>query len=200
MFTGLVQQHGLVVVNLRRASSNRLLIRSSFEDLQLGESIAVNGVCLTLIPDTGSQLAFDVSAETLKLTTLGTLLPGNSVNIERALLTTSRMGGHYVSGHVDTMASVLSIQPRDEYIEMTVGEFAAPAGKYLLPKGSITLDGVSLTINEVAEDRIKVMLVPHTLAMTTLGQLQVGQRINVEFDYLTRIVAHQLEFMRLNTI
>ena len=200
MFPGLVEQQGEVVANLKGTVSNRLLIRAPFDDLAPGESIAVNGVCLTWIPHNDSQLAFDVSPETLKLTTLGTLTPGNSVNIERALLATSRLGGHYVSGHVDTTACLISYTPIDDYIEMTVGAFLTPADQYLLPKGSITLDGVSLTINEVAEGCIKVMLVPHTLAVTTLGQLQVGQRMNVEFDYLTRIVAHQLEFMRLNRI
>ena len=111
------------------------------------------------------------------------------------MLATTRFGGHYVSGHVDTTAAVLSVTPMGEYLEMTLGGFAAPADKYLLPKGSITLDGVSLTVNDVVEGTIKLMLVPHTLGVTTLGQLQVGQRLNVEFDYLTRIVAHQLEFI-----
>lgn len=200
MFTGLIEQQGEVVANIKGTVSNRLLIRAPFDDLEPGESIAVNGVCLTWVPQNDSQLAFDVSPETLKLTTLGTLKTGNSVNIERALLATSRLGGHYVSGHVDTTACLMSLIPIDDYIEMTVGAFLMPAEQYLLPKGSITLNGVSLTINEVAEDCIKVMLVPHTLAVTMLGQLQVGQRMNVEFDYLTRIVAHQLEFMRLNRI
>ena len=200
MFTGLIEQHGKVLANVSGPLSNRLMIHADFEDLQPGESIAVNGVCLTLLPHVGPELVFDVSPETLKLTTIGTLLAGNSVNIERALLATSRLGGHYVSGHVDTTASLMSRTLRDDYIEMTVGGFATPACQYLLPKGSITLDGVSLTINEVVEGCIKVMLVPHTLAVTTLGQLQVGQRINVEFDYLTRIVAHQLAYMGLNRI
>ncbi len=199
MFTGLIEQQGEVLLNHCGDVSNRLLIRSPFDEvLQPGESIAVNGVCLTYVPDPSEHLAFDISPETLKLSTLGTLMIGNSVNIERALLASSRLGGHYVSGHVDTSACLMSLTPVGDYIEMAVGDFLTPAEAYLLPKGSITLNGVSLTINEVVEGCIKVMLVPHTLAVTTLGQLQVGERMNVEFDYLTRLVVHQLELMRLN--
>ena len=120
---------------------------------------------------------------------------GDSVNIERAMLATARFGGHYVSGHVDTTASLESVIYKGEYIEMTIGGFLKPADLYLLPKGSITLDGVSLTINSVADGCINVMLVPHTLAVTTLGQLQVGRCLNVEFDYLARVVAHQLRLI-----
>ena len=200
MFTGLIEKQGEVVANIGGEVSNRLLISAPFEGLQSGESVAINGVCLTLLPDFQQQLAFDVSPETLKLTTLGNLNSGDSVNIERAMLATTRFGGHYVSGHVDTTACLQVCQPVDEYIEMTIGGFDTSAQQYLLPKGSITLDGVSLTINEVVDGCIKVMLVPHTLAVTTLGQLQVGQRVNIEFDYMTRIIAHQLGFMRLNKI
>ena len=193
MFTGLIEKSGRVVANTRSGVANRLLINAQFEQLQVGESIAVNGVCLTLLPVGEQQLAFDVSSETLKLTTLGELCPGDCVNIERAMMAMTRFGGHYVSGHVDTTACLQSRVEMDDYLEITMGGFATPADMYLLPKGSITLDGVSLTINEVVDGHIKVMLVPHTLGVTTLGQLQVGQRLNVEFDYLTRIVAHQLK-------
>ncbi len=200
MFTGLIETRGEVVANVHGEVANRLLIRLHLEQLQVGESIAVNGVCLTLVSNEEHQLAFDVSPETLSCTTLGQLKVGDCVNIERAMLATARFGGHYVSGHVDTKAFIASIIPVDDYIEMTVGGFLMPADMYLLPKGSITLDGVSLTINSVADGCIKVMLVPHTLALTTLGQLQVGQSLNVEFDYLTRIVAHQLRAVHTTTL
>lgn len=192
MFTGLIEQQGEVLANISGKVANRLLITSPFASLQTGESIAVNGVCLTLLLEHEQSLAFDVSPETLRLTTLGQLCAGMSVNLERAMLASARFGGHYVSGHVDTTACLKAVTPIGEYIEMVVGDFATCASMYLLPKGSITLEGVSLTINAVNEDNIKLMLVPHTLAKTTLGQLEVGQRLNVEFDYLTRIVAHQL--------
>ncbi len=192
MFTGLIEGSGVVIANRHSELASRLIISAQFEQLQAGESIAINGVCLTLLPDAEQQLVFDISPETRQLTTLGELRAGERVNIERAMLATMRFGGHYVSGHVDTTARVQSVKFIDEYIEMTIGGFAVPADNYLLPKGSITLDGVSLTINDVVEGCINVMLVPHTLNVTTLGQLQVGQRLNIEFDYLTRIVAHQL--------
>ncbi|KTD16956.1 riboflavin synthase [Legionella jordanis] len=193
MFTGIVEEQGQVIANLRVDVANRLIIKSTFSQLVIGESIAVNGVCLTLVPNEDGNLAFDVSPETLSLTNLGALKAGDRVNLERAMSVTARFGGHYVSGHVDTTARLIEKTKAAEYVEIVVGDFQAPAGLYLLPKGSITLDGISLTINEVLNERIKLMLVPHTLAKTTFGQLNPGQRINVEFDYLTRIVAHQLK-------
>ncbi|KTD25217.1 MULTISPECIES: riboflavin synthase [Legionella] len=193
MFTGIIEQQGVVLANTSIKRANRLEIKSPFEDLKTGESIAVNGVCLTLLPEQCGNLVFDVSPETLHLTTLGQLKQGDKVNLERAMQANARFGGHYVSGHIDTTACFKSMITVGEFLEVIVGDFAACASMYLLPKGSITLDGVSLTINAVTEGDIKLMLVPHTLAQTTLGQFKVGQRLNVEFDYLTRIVAHQLK-------
>lgn len=192
MFTGLIEAQGVVIANSENDMANRLLIRAHFDDLQAGESIAVNGVCLTLLPDFSQGLAFDVSPETLKLTNLGQLKPGHEVNLERAMLATTRFGGHYVNGHVDTTANLQSVKPVGDYVEMIISGFAACDTIYLLPKGSVTLDGVSLTINAVHDACISVLLVPHTLANTTLGQRREGDRLNVEFDYLTQIVAHQL--------
>ncbi|KTC86468.1 riboflavin synthase [Legionella brunensis] len=192
MFTGLIEGCGEVIANIKGEIANRLLIKSPFNQLQAGESIAVNGVCLTLLPECDNHLMFDVSPETLSLTTLDQLQTGDFVNLERAMSASSRFGGHYVSGHVDTTCSLKKIQTIGEYIEITVGDFAVCASMYLLPKGSITLEGVSLTINKIIGEDIQLMLVPHTLAKTTLGQFKPGQRLNVEFDYLTRIVAHQL--------
>lgn len=193
MFTGLIETRGEVVNQLHMDNHSRLWIRVPLDSLQIGASIAINGVCLTLVLQEKDVLVFDVSPETLKLTTLGGLCVGDCVNIEQALLASSRLGGHYVSGHVDTTAFVQSMVSLNEYIEMTVGDFKIPADAYLLPKGSIALDGVSLTINEVSQGSIKLMLVPHTLAITTLGLVKVGQRLNVEFDYFARIVMHQLK-------
>ncbi|MFA5960959.1 MAG: riboflavin synthase [Tatlockia sp.] len=194
MFTGIIEQQGEVVRTSLGENANRLLITSPFQQLTPGESIAINGVCLTLLPESDSLLAFDLSPETLKLTTLGALKAKDKVNLERALQTNARFGGHYVSGHVDTVAIVKKVRSLGDFVEIEVGDFAADASMFLLPKGSITLDGVSLTVNAVSEnDVIQLMLVPHSLLQTTLGQLQVGQRLNVEFDYLTRIVAHQLK-------
>ena len=201
MFTGIVEQCGEVVVNQCWDGSHRLLIRASFEALQAGESIAVNGVCLTLLPGfSEDKLTFDVSPETLNVTTLGRFSAGDRVNLERALLPTTRLGGHYVSGHVDTTALLVHKATVGDYIEMTVGGFLREEQRYLVPKGSVTLDGVSLTIHRVEEDRVTLLLVPHTLAVTTLGQLVVGQRLNIEFDYWVRVVVHQLGFLDISTI
>lgn len=193
MFTGLIEQKGEVLVNLEQDGANRLVVSSPFENLQTGESIAVNGVCLTLLPCDSGTLHFDVSPETLKLTTLGHLTAGTQVNMERAMFASTRFGGHYVSGHVDTQFQIQSITPLNEYIEMELTGYSPQALLYLIPKGSITVEGVSLTINAVTSQSIKLMLVPHTLMHTTLGVLRAGQNVNIEFDYLTRIVAHQLQ-------
>lgn len=193
MFTGLVAEQGEVLANINNEIANRLIIRSTFTELQTGESIAINGVCLTLLPVDENYLAFDVSPETLNLTNLGQLKVGDKVNLERAMSVTARFGGHYVSGHVDTIAYLKHKKVIGDYLELLVGDFSICAKMYLLTKGSITLDGVSLTINAVNEDSISLLLVPHTLSQTTLSQLNIGQCLNVEFDYLTRIVAHQLK-------
>ncbi len=200
MFTGLIEKKGKVINNFVNGCSNRLVLSSPFENLQTGESIAVNGVCLTLLPSESNELNFDVSPETLNLTTLAHLSSGDFVNLERAMFASTRFGGHYVSGHVDTTVQIKSIHSIDEYVEMELTGFNANAMLYLIPKGSITVEGVSLTINAVINQNVKLMLVPHTLLHTTLGLLGEGQRVNIEFDYLTRIVAHQLQiFGKLNS-
>lgn len=194
MFTGLIERKGNVLANELSERGSRLVITKpiEFAQLQTGDSIAVNGVCLTLLAGVQNQLCFDVSPETLNITTIGTLKLGDEVNLERAMLASTRFGGHYVSGHVDTTAHIKAITPLGEFIAMDVAGFSTDAMLYLIPKGSICLNGVSLTINEVGDQTIKLMLVPHTLTMTTLGVLKVEQQVNIEFDYLTRIVAHQL--------
>lgn len=193
MFTGIIEKKSEVLSNIQHQGTNRLIVSSDFTELQVGESIAVNGVCLTLLPSDSMQLNFDLSPETLQCTTLARLVPGDRVNLERAMNASTRFGGHYVSGHVDTIAQVNAIKNINDCIELELGQFDPLQMMYLVPKGSITVEGVSLTINSVAECSIKLMLIPHTLFMTTLDLLKEGQWVNIEFDYLTRIVAHQLE-------
>lgn len=193
MFTGIIERKGVVISNWSQDGANRLVISSTFEQLQVGESIAVNGVCLTLLPSDGSDLCFDVSPETLSRTTLGRLGADYEVNLERAMLASTRFGGHYVSGHVDTRAQVHSMKQMNDFVEIELSGFDSNAMLYLIPKGSITVEGVSLTINSVADQRIHLMLVPHTLVNTTLSFLKPGQEVNIEFDYLARIVAYQLQ-------
>lgn len=196
MFTGIIEQQGKVISNQRNEIAGHLIISSTFNELKVGESIAVNGVCLTLLPTQTGHLEFDVSPETLRVTSLGQLQCGDFVNLERAMKADARFGGHYVSGHVDTQACVQSIQSLGDYVEIELEGFSPSAMLHLIPKGSITVEGVSLTINSVKHQTVQLMLVPHTLLATTLGLLKPGSQVNIEFDYLTRIVAHQLKIFR----
>src|SRR5690348_13593063 len=132
MFTGIIEQKGRVIGNQSHNGANQLVIASAFTKLQVGESIAVNGVCLTLLPIKEDQLSFDVSPETLSRTTLGHLKPDDEVNLERAMLASTRFGGHYVSGHVDAIAQIASIKPMNEFVEIELGGFAANAMLYLI--------------------------------------------------------------------
>ncbi len=194
MFTGIIENKGVIITNSAHAGANRLVIIANLPNLQVGESIAVNGVCLTLLPaNESTQLCFDISPETLRCTNIGSLSSGDTVNLERAMHASTRFGGHYVSGHVDTTVQVSQIIEMDEFIEIELSGFTPDAMLYLVPKGSITVDGVSLTINTITKQSAKLMLVPHTLEVTTLGGLKVGQIVNIEFDYLARVVAHQLQ-------
>lgn len=196
MFTGIIEEKAKVLNNQETGSGMRLVLETPFAELTLGESIAVDGVCLTVIEQSSIVSSFDVSPETLKKTNLAALKPGDSVHLEKALLAHTRMGGHYVSGHVDTIVAVSSLEKLDDYVKILVGDFSEKDLLFLVEKGSITLNGVSLTINAIHNRQIELMLVPHTLKATNFGKLQPGQLLNVEFDYLTRIIAHQLEVMR----
>jgi riboflavin synthase len=198
MFTGLIEQTGVVKLLTKQQHSSLIGIAANFSALISGESIAVNGVCLTLLPNSTEDLMlFDISPETLAVTNLSLLSIGSAVNLERAMLASARFGGHYVSGHVDTTAVVTRCAwVEDNYFEICISGFSATDNLYLLPKGSITVNGVSLTINSVNKSAtnlsIELLLVPHTVAQTTLGQCVIDDCVNIEFDYLTRIVAHQL--------
>lgn len=191
MFTGIIEQQGLVLANDIRDGVARIVIQSTWTDISTGESIAVNGVCLTVLAQSTQELHFDVSPETMRLTTLGNLVAGMKVNLERAMQASGRFGGHYVSGHVDTTAVLKSVHAIGDFVEMEFAGFSSQAMMFLIPKGSIAVEGVSLTINAVYKQSIKIMLVPHTLLNTNLSLIEVGQQVNIEFDYFTRIVAHQ---------
>ena len=200
MFTGLIEQCGKVARVDVCDTGVRLVLDAVFENTRMGESIAVNGVCLTLVSDAGEQLVFDMSPETLAVTSLSILRVGDNVHLERALLAQDRFGGHYVTGHVDTTACVASVASVGDYTEMVIEGFELAHRPYLCPKGSVTLDGVSLTINAVTAHGITVMLVPHTLMKTTLSDWMVGRKVNVEFDYVSRVLVHQLGSLSDSTI
>ena len=190
MFTGIIQAMGHVAARGSRGADARLVIDAAALDLgdvAIGDSIAVAGVCLTAIDLDGSRFVADVSAETLRLTTLGTLAAGDAVNLEKALRLADRLGGHLVSGHVDGVGRVARI---DEDGASQRWTFAAPADlmRYVAVKGSICIDGASLTVNTVERDRFGVTLIPHTLGVTTFGARKAGDAVNLEVDLVARYV------------
>jgi riboflavin synthase len=191
MFTGIVEATG----QLRKTSSAgqgfRATIEAPFAGLALGESVAVNGVCLTVAALAPSGFQADISPETASVTTLAGLPEVSEVNLERALSAGSRLGGHFVSGHVDGIARVLRREPAGDAVLVEV-EPPSELARFLAPKGSVTLDGVSLTVNRAGSGRFELMLVPHTLAVTTLKSWQPGTLINLEVDVLARYVVHFL--------
>jgi riboflavin synthase len=194
MFTGIVLDVG--ELRSREERGGDLVVRIAPRQLPLarvavGDSIAVSGVCLTVTRLEGDAFVADVSRETLALTTFGALAAGAQVNLEPALRAGDALGGHLVSGHVDGVAEVLAIEGDGRSVRVTCAVPLALA-RYIAPKGSVTLDGVSLTVNGVEGSRFDVNLVPHTCAVTTLGGLTVGRRLNLEVDPIARYVERLL--------
>lgn len=196
MFTGIVEGVGEVATVEPVGTGRRLFVAPGtvdIADVNPGDSILVNGVCLTTVTGGGEeQLRFDVSAETRRCTTLGELTAGEQVNLEKALLPTTRLGGHLVSGHVDGVGQVLQRSPDDGYERLRV---RIPHGldRYFAYKGSVCLDGVSLTVNAVSGDEADLMLIPHTLQVTNLSRLRAGDRVNVEVDIVARYLERLLQ-------
>ena len=192
MFTGLVAAVGRVEHSERSAEGLRLRVASRLAGLELGESVAVSGVCLTVAALADGSFSADLTRETLERTTLGGVSLGGAVNLERAAALGDRLGGHLVTGHVDGVARVVaSIRVGDaRHVEL-----AAPASlaRFIAEKGSVALDGVSLTVNAVKGSHFHIMLIPHTLAVTTLGALESGRELNLEVDLVARYVARFLE-------
>ena len=190
MFTGLVEAQGKVLGAARREGGVRLVIAADFPPgaVTAGESVAVDGACLTVRPTTRSAFEADVIQETLSRTTLGTLRPGDTVHLERALAVGDRLGGHWVQGHVDAVAKVTTARRSGGDVRL---EIALPTSlrPYVAEKGSIALAGVSLTVARVARGRLEVALIPETLRRTRLGRLRPGDRVNVEVDLLARYLA-----------
>lgn len=189
MFTGLVECMGTVKSLHPEGDGKRLVIDAVLfgHDIQLGESIAINGVCLTVVEHQPGFAAFQVAPETLRKTNLGNLVPGSHVNLERAMKLGDRLGGHWVQGHVDGVASLLRRQPDGDW-ERFIFQLPALLSRYLVSKGSITVNGVSLTVVDVTDDHFSVALIPHTLAITNLGQLRSGDTVNLEVDILAKYI------------
>jgi riboflavin synthase len=194
VFSGIVQDVGRVLSRESRGGDVRLVIGCERLDLstaKLGDSLCVQGCCLTAVELGGKTFAADLSRETLALTTLGDLRPGERVNLEPALRAGDPLGGHLVSGHIDGVAQITAVSDEARSRRLTLQAPAALA-RYLAPKGSIAVDGVSLTLNEVAGSSFGVNIIPHTQSSTTLGQLTVGARVNLEVDQIARYIERLL--------
>jgi riboflavin synthase len=198
MFTGIISDVGQIIDIKEVGELNRLRIASAHDSgtIAIGASIANSGACLTVIgvePHAGgSAIAFDVGAETLAVTTLGQWRTGGRVNLERSLRVGDELGGHMVSGHVDGIAEILS---RRDFDGMAHFRFRAPKdlAKFIAVKGSVALDGTSLTVNSVEGDTFEVLLIPHTLRVTTWGERQAGDKVNIEVDQMARYAARLIE-------
>jgi riboflavin synthase len=191
MFTGIVEERGAV----REVGAHRLVVGCAVVPLDsaIGASVAVNGVCLTVVANDGATLAFDLSQETLARTDLGRLGVGDPVNLERPVSLAARLGGHLVQGHVDGVGEILAVEPDETggaWLRIRVPE---PLRRYTVEKGSVTVDGVSLTVASLHDDGITIALIPHTLAVTTLGASSPGDPVNLEVDVIARYVERLME-------
>ncbi|MDQ2971493.1 MAG: riboflavin synthase [Rhodanobacteraceae bacterium] len=188
MFTGIIQSIGRIVRIESHGGDLRLVIDAQqieLDDVAIGDSIAVSGVCLTVVEHNHATFAADVSNETLSLTTLGSLYDGDAVNLEKALRLSGRLGGHLVSGHVDGVGKIASIEPDARSHRWTIE--APPAlARYIAAKGSICVDGVSLTVNDIENARFSVNLIPHTIDATTFGSRKASDVVNLEVDMMAR--------------
>ncbi|HVQ88186.1 MAG TPA: riboflavin synthase, partial [Actinomycetes bacterium] len=193
MFTGIVEELGEVVAVERLDKAARLTLRGPVvtSDARLGDSIAVNGVCLTVTAVDGDAFTTDVMFESLERSSLGDLSVGSPVNLERPVTLSTRMGGHLVQGHVDGVASIVGRTP-SEHWEVVQITLPAELSRYVVAKGSITVDGISLTVSTLDEDTFSVSLIPTTLAMTTLGRKQEGDQVNLEVDVIAKYVERLL--------
>ncbi|MBV8840321.1 MAG: riboflavin synthase [Alphaproteobacteria bacterium] len=199
MFTGIVTDVGEVLLAEDRAEGlRRLTIGCAYDStsIAIGASIACSGVCMTAV-STGKQrnrdtFAVDAAAETLRLTTIGRWKPGTRINLERSLKMGDELGGHLVSGHVDGLAELVTREDLTDMARLTL-RVPQPLAKFIAQKGSVALDGVSLTVNEVTDDTFSVLIIPHTLSVTTFGALRAGDQVNLEVDVMARYAARLME-------
>ena len=188
MFTGIIEAVGSIVAMESKGSDVSVRVRSGkldLRDVKLGDSIATNGVCLTVVQLPGDGYIADVSGETIARTGFADYQAGQRVNLEKALMPTSRLGGHLVSGHVDGVGKIVAVKPLARAIEYWV-EAPRELARYIAEKGSITVDGISLTVNSVEGARFRLTIVPHTSGETTVGEWKVGSRVNLEVDVIAR--------------
>ena len=189
MFTGIVEEMGTVAALTHGIRSATLTVNSTIvhADARLGDSIAINGCCLTVVEIAGEQLTFEAIPETLERTNLGELQAGDTVNLERSLAVGGRLGGHFVQGHIDGSGEILSLTPDDNALIFEIG-IPENLRRYFVEKGSVAVDGVSLTVASVLPHGFTVWTIPHTRAVTTLGNCKVGDRVNIECDLLGKYI------------
>ena len=196
MFTGIIETLGTVTAVDNADASSRITVHGSVtEGGAIGDSIAVNGVCLTATSYDGDDFTADVMSETLRRTTLGSLEPGDAVNLERAATATTRLGGHLVQGHVDGVGTISSRAPSGAFDEVSIG-LPDELMRYVVEKGSIAIDGISLTVAKLGDGEITIGLIPETLQRTTLGQKTEGDVVNIEVDVIAKYVERLLEARR----
>ena len=200
MFTGIILGKGTVVEKRSSGSGMIFSLESDFNltDPEEGESIAVNGVCLTAKNISTGRFTVDVSPESLARTNLGKLSVGSTVNLERALRLSDRLGGHMVSGHVDAVSTIMRRRPEGNFVQFTFG-IPPGLGKYIIKKGSIAIDGTSLTVNSCDDTTFSIVVIPHTLEVTLLGTLREGDSVNIEVDLIGKYVEKMLQAEPGNT-
>ena len=195
MFTGLVEAIGEIVAVEQRPGAVRIYVTSEIGDgVSIGDSISVNGVCLTAIAGGGRELAFDAGPETMRVTGLGELAPGDRVNIERAMRADTRLGGHFVQGHVDAVGTIVDVRPDGEFTWVRI-RFPRELAPQLVLKGSVAVDGISLTVAALGEDSFDVQIIPHTWTHTNLRGAHAGMRVNLECDIIGKYVARAMALM-----
>ena len=197
MFTGLVENVGEVIERKPTGAGFRLRIASSLApELAPGDSLAVNGVCLTVILAEGEEVHADIGPETVRVTTLGLLDRGSAVNLERPLRADARFGGHFVQGHVDAIGRVEELRQEADFHWLTIG-FPHELAPYIVHKGSIAVDGISLTVAGLGTDRFDIMVIPYTMAHTNLGRIQLRDKVNLECDMVGKYVVRAAELAGL---
>jgi riboflavin synthase len=195
MFTGIVTEVGEIIATEERAEGlRRLTIGCAYDpaSIAIGASICCSGVCMTVVSAGKNSFSVDAAAETLALTTVGQWRKGRRVNLERSLKIGDELGGHLVSGHVDGLAELIARENLTDMARFTL-RVPKPLARFIAQKGSVALDGVSLTVNELSDDTFSVLIIPHTLAVTTLGALKQGDRLNLEVDVMARYAARLME-------
>ena len=194
MFTGIVEDRGKILRADARGQGKRLMVRvpAHLTDLHLGDSINVNGTCLTVVEKTGDSVAVDVSSETLEKTTFREVREGDEVNLERAMKLSDRLGGHLVTGHVDGVGTLVERRSERDFVHLRI-QIPKSVSRYVVTKGSIAIDGISLTVNACGRDEIEITLIPYTLEKTTLIGKRMGDRLNLETDILGKYVEKLME-------